>query len=138
MFYYAFAFFLSGLTALSIVATAEERTRFTPSSTRKLMPTKPTIMYVPTLSKPAPAPHSFTVSRKNTTHPSRNTPVFTTGHTIAAAITAARRFFDSMSLYTSPAQRPASVPFNRQVITVPGIFIAKKADASASVMQPNT
>ena len=85
---------VTGTVLGSIIATiAELNTRFTASSITKLSPTKAVTIYAPAFSKPAPAAHSLIVSMKNSTHPSKNMPVFTTGETTPAVTTAAILFF---------------------------------------------
>ena len=60
------------------VETAGLSTRLRPSSTRKFTPVRVKSTYV---SSAEPAAHARSVSWKNNTMPSRNTPVFTTGVT---------------------------------------------------------
>ena len=71
---------------------------FEASSNRKFPPTIPKNTYDTVFVKPRPAPHALMVSRKNSRQPKIKTPVFTSGHTTAAATTAAYLLYFASSL----------------------------------------
>ena len=123
LFFYFLTFKSLTITGLSTILNK--------SSNKKFAPTSPKIIYRPTSPlRPAASAHMATVSIKKMRQPIKNTPVFTIGHTHAAATTATNVLYFSRSLYVSPASNPQAVPFARTVIIVPGTLTAKNAAAS--------
>ena len=67
---------------------------YEPLTIQKFPPTKKNKTYCRRFSpRPTPAAHTPRVSIKKKRQPSKNTPVFTTGHTTAATITASQRLY---------------------------------------------
>ena len=113
---------------------------FSANSNKKFPPASPKNIYSTALVNPASAPQDARVSKKNNLHPNKNTPVFTTGQTMAEDITANVRFFFKIREYVSPARYPHNAPFNKTVTTVPKKSMPKNAPASpvTNTMTANT